>query len=90
MPPLPEQNKFDKRAIMLRFLFQRVRGVAKTRFELTFADATETPQLWQTLRQGISDVYTIEDHLTTLTDIYRMLKAKKLLEESNGHQRAVR
>src|SRR5258706_1038125 len=52
--------------------------------------ATETPQLWQTLHRGISDVYRIEDHLATLTDIYRLLIARKLRDESNGHQRALR
>ena len=40
--------------------------------------ACETPQLWQKLHHGISDVYKIEDHVTTLTDIYRALIAKKL------------
>ncbi len=40
--------------------------------------ASESPKLWQTLRRGISDVYRIKDHVTTLTDIYRTLIAKKL------------
>src|SRR5262245_1434751 len=43
--------------------------------------ASETPNLWQTLQQGIPDVYRIEDHVTTLKSIYRSLIAQKRAEK---------
>jgi len=35
--------------------------------------ATGSPDLWQTLRDGIPEVYKIEDAVTTISEIYRIL-----------------
>jgi glycosyltransferase involved in cell wall biosynthesis len=44
----------------------------------TIRRATTTPDLWQSLRTGIPNVHRMEDHVATLTQIYRDLWALKL------------
>ena len=41
--------------------------------------ATQTEGLWESLSQGISDVYNVEDQVASLTSIYRALIAEKQL-----------
>lgn len=42
--------------------------------------ATKTEGLWNSLRQGISEVYRVEDHVESVANIYRALIAEKQFE----------
>jgi hypothetical protein len=44
---------------------------------LTIERAATTPGLWDKLRSGIGDVYTMDDHLETLGDMYDGLTEQK-------------
>jgi glycosyltransferase involved in cell wall biosynthesis len=43
----------------------------------TLRRATTTPHLWDSLRKGIPDVYPMEEHVATLSDLYIDLLARK-------------
>jgi glycosyltransferase involved in cell wall biosynthesis len=49
--------------------------------------ATSTPDLWQTLRGGIPEVYKMEDAVTTMSEIYRtLLVSRKPTEIETGDE----
>jgi glycosyltransferase involved in cell wall biosynthesis len=39
--------------------------------------AISTPQVWQSLRQGIPDVYRMMDHVESLSSLYQAVLARK-------------
>ncbi len=49
----------------------------------TMRRAVEAPGLWDRLRAGIPTVYSMADHLSTLTDIYRELVAGRRAQNHN-------
>jgi glycosyltransferase involved in cell wall biosynthesis len=53
----------------------------------TIRRATTTPDLWQTLRDGIPEVYKMEDAVKTMSDIYRtLLEYRKPTEIDTGDE----
>jgi glycosyltransferase involved in cell wall biosynthesis len=50
----------------------------------TICRAVSSPGLWQRLRSGIPDIYGMENHVATLSELYRTLLAHKSLHRGDA------
>ncbi len=49
----------------------------------TIRAATSTPGLWERLRDGIPQIYPMDEHIARLTDLYEELIAQRSVTESD-------